>query len=230
MSGSDCNCTSLHFPPSTPMLVRNGRRLETTLLVSRQALVRPARLYSSPSKRRDAAASALAYQSPPPADDLLPSFASSSSGYKSSVSSDLNEFLKRGVPHTILPSPRPDGKSSNDNTGADNFWFVDTPTQDSLGIMNACLNDLHDVKRAKMVFDLMRDKIGGNPMLETRVYNSMLEAFVKMAHKESNDWRYWIDSAWELYGNMESGKESAKPNEGTYAVMLQAWHRCVFFI
>lgn len=210
------------------MLVRNGRLLETTLLVSRQTLTRAAasssRPYSSPSSRRDAPASALAH-SPSPADDLPP-FAGPPPP-KSAVSADLEVFLKRGVPRTILPQMRPNPmKAGSSGDGTDNFWLVDTSTQDLLGIINACLHSLYDVRRAMGVFDKMRQQLGGNQILETRIYNSFLEAYLGMVTKEHKPQRqFWLDNAWELFEQMESGKNSPPPTESTYALMIQIWYR-----
>jgi len=71
----------------------------------------------------------------------------------------------------------------------------------------------------------MREKIG-NPVLETRVYNAFLEAYITMAQTPGEkDRHHWIENAWDLYDVLESGSEKHEPNTSTYAIMLLAWHR-----
>jgi DNA-directed RNA polymerase len=124
----------------------------------------------------------------------------------------------------MLPAPRPlDSKSD-----ANSYWFVDSPTQELLAVMDACLHGLFDVERAKGIFDRMRQKVG-NPALETRIYNAFLEAYLGMSTMpETQDKGYWVDSLWELYGVMESGEEKVRPSASTYAIALLSWYRYVF--
>ncbi|KAI6013092.1 hypothetical protein BKA83DRAFT_4021659, partial [Pisolithus microcarpus] len=137
----------------------SARRLETTLLsYSRQRLPRPHRLYSTPSKKTNSPASAFAQvQVPRPSfpaylygDSVVGDTGGSGSG--SSALSDMQGFLKRGTPYTILPSPLPIDRASS----ANNFLFPDSPTQDQLAVMHACLHSLYDVPRAKQVFERLR--------------------------------------------------------------------------
>jgi len=206
------------------MIPRAARRLETTLLSSHQHLPRPARLYSTPSKPVNAPALATAQISQPryPAFFSRPSPEHTLDGV-SSPNNDMGGFLKRRTPYTILPTPLPNDRSSDIN----DFWFIDSPTQDLLAVMDACLHNLYDVPRAKGIFERLRQK-STNPVLETRVYNAFLEAYINMAStRESNNRSFWVESAWELYEIMERGEETVKPNAGTYAIMLIAWHRLV---
>jgi DNA-directed RNA polymerase len=198
-------------------------RLETTLLSSRQNLPRPARLYSTPSKRALATAVATAqiprteypgyFPQPPPENSAEPR--------NGSLGHQLEGFLHRRLPYTIIPTPLPSDQSSDANS----IWFTDSATQDLLGVMDACLHNLYDVRRARSIFERMREKIG-NPALETRIYNAFLEAYIDMAASiENSGRRYWVKSAWELYDILESGSENHEPNDKTYAIMLLAWHR-----
>lgn len=199
----------------------SARRLETTLVsCSRQSLPRPSRFYSTPTKKTNAPAFAQAslpstdYVSymPPPLEKVT----------NESIQTDLQGFLKRRPQFTMLPTPLPDDKSSALN----DFYFPDSPTQDSLAIMDACLHNLYDVPRAKQVFENMREKRPGDPLLDTRVYNSFLEAYVNMAStKEKENSAYWIQNAWELFDIMERGQERVVPTSGTYAILLTAWLR-----
>ena len=198
-------------------------RLETTLLSSRQSLPRPARLYSTPSKRALAPAFATA-QSPRPdypgfLSQPLPSH--SLEPHNGSFGKELQGFFHRQIPYTIIPAPLPSDRSSDTNT----IWFTDSATQDLLGVMDACLHNLYDLPRAKSIFERMREKIG-NPVLETRIYNAFLEAYIDMAALNAQSRRrYWLESAWDLYDVLESGSEKHEPNSRTYAIMLLAWHR-----
>jgi DNA-directed RNA polymerase len=117
----------------------------------------------------------------------------------------------------MLPTPLPDDKSSSIN----DFYFPDSPMQDMVAIMDACLHNVYDVPRAVQVFQNIRDRKPGDPLLDVRVYNSFLEAFLEMATtKEEKRRDFWVEKAWELYNIMESGSEKVVPNAGTYAVLL----------
>ncbi|TFK67999.1 DNA/RNA polymerase [Pluteus cervinus] len=210
------------------MIPRAANRLETTLLLSRKSLPRPARLYSTPSKRANAPAFATA-QVPRP--DFLPYLSQQAQTQRpsprwdnvppSEFAKQLESFLNRATPYTILPPPLPTDRSSEVN----DFWYTDSTTQDHLAVMDACLHNLYDVPRAQSIFERLREKVG-NPVLSTTVYNAFLEAYLKMAAtKESTARAFWVGLAWDLYEVMESGKEKVFPNAGTYATMLLAWHR-----
>ena len=198
----------------TLMLPRTVRRLETTLLSSRQSLPRPARLYSTPTKRANAPA--LATASLPYYPSELPL-----EPRRVPLGDELSSFLKRNTPYTILPTPLPNDSSSELN----DYWYSDSVTRDLVAVMDACLHNLYDVPRAKTIFESLRQK-SGNPILSTRVYNAFLEAYINMATGREPR-RIWLEFAWELYHAMESGTEQFVPNASTYALMLLAYHRSV---
>lgn len=200
-----------------------ARRIETTLVsYSRQSLPRPARFYSTPTKKANAPAYA---QATLPPNDFV------SYSPENAVSRDtpqnLQGFLGRRRQYTLLPTPLPDDKSSALN----DFYFPDSPTQDQLAVIDACLHNLYDVHRARQVFEHMRETKPGDAILESRVFNSFIEAYVNMAStKGKDDAEYWIRSAWELYDVMEQGIERVVPNAATYASILTAWTRLVWSI
>ncbi|KAH7882209.1 hypothetical protein F5I97DRAFT_1777213, partial [Phlebopus sp. FC_14] len=135
----------------------SAHRLETTLVsYSRQRLPRPARLYSTPSKKANAPASAFA-QVQVPHSDYPPYIPTSREplieGGNASFVNDMQGFLKRRVPYTILPTPLPGNQVP---TALNTFYFMDSPTQDQLAVMDACLHNLYDVPRAKQVFERLR--------------------------------------------------------------------------
>ncbi|KAG1726280.1 uncharacterized protein EDB91DRAFT_1061713, partial [Suillus paluster] len=125
------------------MLGRSSR------LVSRQRLPRPARLYSNPSKKVNAPATAFA-QVPLPHSEYPPFLAQREEDSTHLLA--MHGFLKRRTPYTILPTPLPDDRASALNS----FYFTDSPTQDQLAVMDACLHNLYDVPRAKQVFEQLR--------------------------------------------------------------------------
>ena len=89
--------------------------------------------------------------------------------------------------------------------------------------MDACLYNLYDVPRAKQIFERLRKTTSAESLLEARIYNSFLEAYVEMASiKEPNDGDLWVEEAWSLYEAMESGSENVHPTPQTYAIMLLA--------
>ncbi|KAF5391949.1 hypothetical protein D9757_003234 [Collybiopsis confluens] len=199
------------------------RRLETSLPLSRQSLPRPARLYSTPSKKANAPAAATqqiphsAYPSYLPPRNAPVS--ENSATY--SFPSDLENFLKSAPRYTILPTPVPDTSPSVLNS----TWLTSSATQDSMAIMDACLYQLYDVPRAKGIFDRLRTETWNNA-LNARLYNAFLEAYVNMTmSKATVNRHFWLECAWELFDNMETGKEKVVPSAGTYATMLLAWLR-----
>jgi DNA-directed RNA polymerase len=205
------------------MIPRAARRLETTLLSSRQSLPRPFRLYSTPTKRVNAPGLATVQVQRQDYPNFLKSTAPEAplDSRVDSLGNELEGFLKRRMPYTILPTPLPTDRSSDIN----DFWYTDSPTQDLLAVMDACLHNMYDVPRAKSIFDRMREKIG-NPALEPRVYNAFLEAYLNLATaKDVENKEYWVETAWDLYNVMESGREKIEPTASTYATMLLLWHR-----
>ena len=197
-----------------------ARKLETTLVsCSRQSLPRPARFYSTPTKKTNAPAYAQATL--PPSDFV---HYSPENAFPKDTPQNLHGFLSRRPQYTLLPTPLPDDKSSALN----DFFFPGSPIQDQLAVIDACLHNLYDVHRARQVFEHMRETKPGDAALTTRVFNSFLEAYINMAStKGKEDAHYWIRSTWELYDVMEQGIERVIPNAATYACMLTVWMRLV---
>ncbi|KAG1902934.1 uncharacterized protein F5891DRAFT_1276856 [Suillus fuscotomentosus] len=189
------------------------------LSYSRQRLSRPARLYSTPTKTANAPATAFA-QVPLPHPDYTSLLAQKEVPANHLVA--MNGFLKRRTPYTILPTPLPDDRASALNS----FYFTDSPTQDQLAVMDACLHNLYDVPRAKQIFEQLRTTKSHEPLLESRIYNSFLEAYIHMAFvKEPEDRTLWVEDACHLYDLMEKGTDRVHPTASTYAIMLLAWRR-----
>jgi DNA-directed RNA polymerase len=209
-----------------PLSRRSIKGFETTLVsYSRQNLPRPARLYSTPSKSRNAPAFAVpTVHAPVDYPAFLPRSQEASHDSNTPFREDMHGFLRRRVPYTILPTPLPADQTSNLN----DFYFTDSPTQDLLAVIDACLHNFYDVPRAKQVFERLRKSTKADAMLDVRLYNSFLETFLSMAtHKDPENKVLWLEDAWTLFDAMESGKEIAHPNATTYAIMLTAWLRFV---
>ncbi|OBZ74536.1 DNA-directed RNA polymerase, mitochondrial [Grifola frondosa] len=135
---------------------------------------------------------------------------------------EMHGFLRRRTHYTILPTPLPDDQSSALN----DYYFTDSPTQDSMSVMDACLHNWHDVPRAKEVFERLRESKQGDPVLEARVYNLFLDAYLEMAtSKDVGNRTMWLEELWSLYDVMETGREKVYPTANTFAIMLQAWMR-----
>ena len=133
-----------------PLRRTTTKSLETTLLsYSRQALPRPARLYSTPSTTRH---NAYLAQSLPPKPELPPYISKLNGRKDSTVPEDMHNFLKRVTPYTILPTPLPADQKSHLN----DTYFTDSPTQDLLAVIDACLHNLYDVPRAKQTFERLQ--------------------------------------------------------------------------
>ncbi|KAF9239424.1 hypothetical protein BU15DRAFT_61937 [Melanogaster broomeanus] len=123
----------------------------------------------------------------------------------------------------MLPTPLP---SDTATTALNNLYFPDSPTQDQLAVMDACLHNLYDVPRAKQIFERLRKSASGESLLDTRICNSLLAAYLEMAYtKEPNDKALWIEEAWLLYEAMEKGSENMHPTPQTYGIMLITWFR-----
>jgi DNA-directed RNA polymerase, mitochondrial len=207
------------------MIPRTARKLESSFLsVSRQALPRPAR-YSTPSKRVNAPALATASA---PAPDF-PAFMTTHGVPNAPAldmlgeSSDLESFLRRRAPLTMLPTPLPEDQSSP--MAALNL--SDSSTLDQLAAVDACLHNLHDVVRGKEMFDRLRATHLGDPALGPKLYNTVLKAYLGMAEKEAAEGKAttWLDELSLLFDSMYTGTEQIKPAPGSYAVMLLAWHK-----
>ena len=198
------------------MLSRSARKLETTLLsCSRQSLPRPARLYSTPTKRANAPGLATASA---PSPEAFPAYMAPEGN---SWQHQMEDFLRRQTPYTILPTPSPAAKTKELQA----MLITDSATQDLISIVGACLHNLYDVPRAKQVFDDLRAS-QKNVLLDVRMYNSLLSAYLEMARaKDAEDPEYWIDEMWALYGDMTSGETLMHPTVSTYALMLLAWLR-----
>lgn len=211
----------------------SSRKLETTLLsYSRQSLPRPFRLYTTPTKRSNAPGPDLGTTSVPSPD--FPAYMNMQQSQKGAGSNteltnelnvkyaDMQGFLRKRTPYTILPTPLPDDRSTELN----DFYFTDTPTQDSVSVIDACLHNLVDVPRAKGVFDRLRASKPDQPILDSRVYNSILSAYIEMATtKETARRNHWVEDACALYEVMEEGQDHTTPTAGTYALMLLIWQR-----
>lgn len=189
------------------MLPRTASRLEATLLLSRQAFPCPARLYSTPSKARNAPATATASALPLQPDfPFLPDASSPAS---------LSSFLNRLPPLTVIPPPEPVGSVKE---GLDP-WFIDSTSHEMVGIIDACLHNFHDVKRAQMMLERLRSR-AGSAALSTRLYNTFLSTYCHKAAKEPAHKKYWIDEAWELYEILRTRVDGLAPNTKTYAIMF----------
>ncbi len=212
-----------------PLSTRAARKKTESALLSysRQCLPRPARLHSSPTKRAsspalDAVTSPLpdAYPAFLPAHPKLADPTGNVQG--DSNMSDMHTFLRSRTPYTILPPPLPLDKDSELN----DLIYTDSPTQDLISVMDACLHNGYDVPRAKGIFDNLRAR-GAERIIHPRLYTSFVEAYLDMALKEPEKRALWVEDAWILLDSMFSGDEKVSVTSGAYALALIAWLRCV---
>ena len=88
------------------------------------------------------------------------------------------------------------------------------------------MHNLHDVQRARTVFERLRRTHKGDSTLQVGLYNTMLEAYIEMASTKQPDRRsHWVEDACALYEVMETGQDKVNPTANTYAIMLRAWVR-----
>jgi DNA-directed RNA polymerase, mitochondrial len=211
------------------LATRVGRnKTETTLLSwSRQRLPRPARLYSSPTKRASAPVIDTISSSLP---DTYPAFLPAHPNLADSIgniqddssASNMQTFLRTRTPYTILPPPLPQDRHSELN----DFFYTDSPTRDLIAVMDACLHNGYDVPRAKEIFDDLRAK-RAEQILHPRLYTAFAEAYLDMALKEPEKKSLWIEDVWVLLDSLFSGKEKVAITSGAYALALIAWLRYV---
>ncbi|KAH9837674.1 DNA/RNA polymerase [Rhodofomes roseus] len=134
---------------------------------------------------------------------------------------EMEHFLRRRTSYTILPTPPASANASDLRA----LLFTDTPTQNLISVIGACLHNLYDVRRAQGIFNDLR-KSEKSALLDVRMYNSMLHAYLEMARgRDSEDPEMWLDEAWSLFGAMEDGSSQVHPTANTYTVMLLAWLR-----
>lgn len=205
-----------------PLQRSTTKSLGTTLLsYSRQALPRPARLYSTPSNARR---NAYLAQPLPPQPELPPFMSKPTGQNDASRSGDMHNFLQGNTAYTLLPTPLPSDHKSYLN----DLYFTDSTTQDSLAVLDACLHNHYDIPRAKQIFETLRKSPKAEVVLDIRLYNSLLEVFIAMAATKDPDNRLvWLEDAWTLFDSMETGAETVVPNATTYAIMITAWLKWV---
>jgi DNA-directed RNA polymerase, mitochondrial len=212
-----------------PLSTRAARKKTESALLSysRQRLPRPARLYTSPTKRASAQAFDAVASSIP---DSYPAFLPAHPKLADTIgnvpdnpnTSDMHTFLRSRTPYTILPPPLPLDKDSELN----DLLYTDSPTQDLISVMGACLHNSYDVPRAKEIFDNLRAR-GAEQILHPRLYASFIEAYLDMALKEPENRSLWVEDAWTLLDLLFSGEEKVSVTSGAYALALIAWLRCV---
>lgn len=191
---------------------------------SRQSLPRPARFYSSPTKKANApavAASSIPHPDYPAflpqRQDTLPNSVAFDSTFQ-----DMESFLQRRIPYTILPTPLPDDVSSPLNE----LQFPQSSVMDQVAVIDACLHNLYDVPRAREIFDRLSAERPGDPILTIQLANALMTAYLEMAtNKEPDRATSWIDSLVALYESIESSASSIKPVANTFATMLLVWQR-----
>ncbi|KAI0291577.1 hypothetical protein BC826DRAFT_1022569 [Russula brevipes] len=198
------------------------RKAETTLLsYSRQRLPRPARLYSTPTKRASAPAlDAITPSLPDTYPAFLPAHPKLSGSEDDPSTSNMEAFLRIRTPYTVLPAPLPADRHSV----VDDLYYTKSSTQDLIAIMDACLHNCHDVPRAKEIFDDLRAK-NANQILHPRLYTAFVEAYLDMAVREPEKRSLWVEDAWILLDSLLSGKEKAKIGPSAYTLALVAWLR-----
>lgn len=198
------------------------RKLETALLsCSRQSLPRPARLYSTPTRRNEAQALASELSS---SAGPFPAYAAGpihppNVTMDSNNHADLHAFLRRRLQYTYVPTPLPSDVHSDLN----DYYFPDTPTQDSLAVIDACLHGYYDVPRARFIFGQLREGPQKDSVLSSRLYNLFLETYLEMSRKEYHLQGTWLEEAWKLFEDLDSGSEPVQPNANTYAIMLKIY-------
>ncbi|KAH9980561.1 hypothetical protein BJV77DRAFT_955521 [Russula vinacea] len=126
------------------------KKTESTLLsYSHQCLPRPSHLHSTPTK----CANTPAFDTVTSIPDNYPAFLlallkladSTENAQSDPGTSDMQAFLHSRTPYTILPLPLLQDRHSEPNDSL----YTDSPTQDIIAIMDACLHNSYDIACAK---------------------------------------------------------------------------------
>ncbi|KAI0070874.1 DNA/RNA polymerase [Panus rudis PR-1116 ss-1] len=134
----------------------------------------------------------------------------------------MHNFLQSRLPYTVLPPLLSDGMHSP----TDEPLLIGSQALTTASIIDACLHNLHDVPRAKQIFDSLRRSKENTGIMETRLYNAFLNAYIEVAlNKDPGRRSHWVEDACALFEAMEEGREGVAPNANTYAIMLRAWAR-----
>ncbi|KAF8269611.1 DNA/RNA polymerase [Lactarius quietus] len=210
-----------------PFTTRAARKqTETTLLsCSRQRLPRPARLYSTPTKRSSAPVLDTLH---PKLPDSYPAFLPAlptpadpaGNVQDDQTTSDMHSFLRTRTPYMMLPPPLPSDRHSELN----DVYYTDSPTCDMIAVMDACLHNCYDVPRAKEIFDDLRAK-QSEKILHPRLYTAFIQAYLEMALKEPERKALWVEDAWILLDSLFNGQANVVVTTGAYALALVAWLR-----
>lgn len=135
----------------------------------------------------------------------------------------MQTFLRSRTPYTILPAPLPQDKHSELN----DLLYTNSPMQDLIAVMDACLHNGYDVPRAKEIFDNLRAR-GAEQIVHPRLYTAFVAAYLDMGIKEPGKKSMWVEDAWILLDSLFSGNEKISVTPGAYALALIAWLRCVY--
>ena len=128
------------------------KKTESTLLsYSRQCLPCPACLHSTPTKCANVPAFDAVTSIPDNYPAFLPALPKLTDSTENAQSdpgtSDMQAFLCSRMPYTILPLPLLQDRHSEPN----NSLYTDSPTQDIIAIMDACLHNSYDIACAKEI-------------------------------------------------------------------------------
>lgn len=223
----DVEHTSLLAAIMIPLSRRTARSTaeKTLLSCSRQALSRPARVlyYSTPSKPVNSPPDLSAPS--PSMPELYPAYmhTPSASAPSEPILDDMKTFLRKPPAYTVLHPPLPEDVAKNESHEE---AFMDTNTADLLAVMQACLHNVHDVRRAREIFERLRQEKPGDPALSARLYDHFLQSYMEIGYtKESSKKEVWVDDFWSLFTVMEKGTEKVNTTPSSYALALLAWHR-----
>ena len=176
------------------------------------------RTYSTPTKRVNASAEAT--MTAPMTSPLPPPFV-----YKTPREKDVfplsTSTLTAPRPLTILPGPLPDDPFAQRNQAI----YPSPPITRSLAIIDACVYNLHDVPRAKRLFEELVEAAkhlsATEYPLDVMLFNTMLRAYADMAVKGRPEG--WLPDVWNLYETMLDGP--IQPNATTYAIIFATLDR-----
>ncbi|KAF8335860.1 uncharacterized protein EI90DRAFT_2992928 [Cantharellus anzutake] len=129
-----------------------------------------------------------------------------------------NQLFRTLPPLTVLPTPLPEDA----NSPIDGLYFPRSQFQETMNIIDACLYNCHDVRRAQALLHGMRQGVRTNPdapSIDVSVYNKFISAYIRMASDHQPEKREdWIKEAWDLYHHCIN--DGVAPDATTYAFVL----------
>lgn len=129
----------------------------------------------------------------------------------------------------VLPTPLP----SDESSAKDGYYFPRSSYVETLNIIEACMFRGHDMPRARILFDGLRQAaaadVDGIAKVDISLYNQFIITYFDLAtsRDEAERRRELVTNAWLVWDNL--AEDGVQPDYMTYASMLMLSARLVRF-